>query len=266
MTTQWLLAKYVSDVARHEPQNVGLILLRDGEIATRFIGQRQDGSIDGRLTKYVRSFATYRAWVEHWRSLSAEGVDALLAAATASQRDENYVLEVGGQIVLGADPSIETAELLDDLYGRLVDDVPDPALESVKRLAERVIDGIQKRTGRVIERDSKVVVETDGVVDELRFDYRYNNGKPHLMRTLSLSYTDSRSWDQLHSLAWSFNQVHQAGDEDIRNAELIALIRTREPDQALERQLTALRHQHAKVVDVANVDQAQAELLELIRD
>jgi hypothetical protein len=265
VTTKWLLAKYVSDLQRNEPQNIGLILLRDDEIATRFIGQRHDGTIDGRSAKYVRSAATYKAWVEYWRSLVAQGdVDALLAMAHSGQRKENYVLEAGGEIVLGSDPWLETADILDDLYGRLVEDT-DPALENVGRLAERVIERVQQRLGHPIERGSKVVVESDGVLDELKFDYRYNNGRPHLMRTLSLSYADSRSWDRLHSIAWSFTQIQQANDASIREADLIALVRTREPDEALEKQILALE-QRANVIDVSKPDQAENELLELISD
>lgn len=120
--TMWLLAKYVPDLRRNEPRNVGLILLRGDEVAARFVGQRQsDGTIDGRKAKMV-NLANYKRWVAYWRRLMDKGPDALLAATQRPERTSSYVLEVGGEFLSDEDPAMPTSVLLDHLYHELVDD------------------------------------------------------------------------------------------------------------------------------------------------
>lgn len=121
---RWLLAKYVPDIGRNEPRNVGLILLRGDEVAMRFVGQQPDGSIDGRSARVVRSASVYKGWVEYWRRLGVRGVDALMEAAGREQLAQNYRLTVGGAIEAGHDPTMPTDFLLDHLYERYVGPIP----------------------------------------------------------------------------------------------------------------------------------------------
>lgn len=268
MTAQWFLAKYVPDLERNEPINIGLIFFWRERAVTRFIGQRSDGTIDGRSARFVRSAVTYRAWVNHWLHLvEARDVDQLLALARAGDTGENYRLEVGGEILIGGPTTdLDADDLVDDLYVRLVDDTPDRTRESIVQLADLVIGQVQQRAGIAIERENIVTVRADGILDELRFDYRYNNGRPHLMQRVPLMYPDQRSWERVHSVAWQFSQVHRSDSQELQGADLIALVRPREDGGvALERQLRQLE-EHANVIDLRVPEAAQDQLADLIRD
>jgi hypothetical protein len=265
VSARWYLAKYVADPQRNEPRNIGLILVDSGRILTKFVGQRANGLIDGRTARFPRSLAVYKAWVSYWASLTESGdVETLLAEARKPLRGENFHLEPGGEVLLGRRESVTSSEqLLDDLYTRLVEDPVNRGAESAARLADRVIESVQQRIGHQIQRDSVVTVQREDVIDELSFDYRYNNGKAHLMQRVTLTYTDNRSWNEVHAVAWSFQQVQQARDATLRGADLIALVKLRHKDTALERQLRQLEA-HANVVDLSLAEQAETQLVDLL--
>lgn len=258
MNARWFVAKYMPDPHRREPVNLGVILVDGGDVVARFLGESSEGKIDGRNVRLVRSVAAYKGWVAHWRRLADEGPESV-QAGLAARTGDNYFLEIGGERLLaGADRS--TFDLLDDLYTSLVDDTPDAANEDVGRLSEKVLTRLP--LPKPVHRESLVTIEHDGLVDELRFDYRYNNGVPHLMQRVGLTFRDQRSWDRVHAAAWSFERVAHADNDELRHARLIALVKPREEDRALDRQLRQLSH-YADVVDVSHQDEA-AETLQLL--
>jgi hypothetical protein len=261
-TARWLLAKYNADVERREPQNIGVILFVGELRLARFLAEAKDGRVDGRAVRFIRSAVAYRQWIRHWRRLMSEGdLGPLIEQAQAVSYDQNYYLEPGGELLLGDLPS-DPHDLLDDLYTRLVDDTPDTKAEDIGRLSEKVLVPLEMRLPKPIARESLVHVQIGDVVDELRFDYRYNNGVPHLMQRVSLTFGDARSWDRVHATAWTFSQVHHADDQSLKQAQLIALVKPRDEDRSLHRQLLHLER-NAHVVDVTHVEEAQQQLLEL---
>lgn len=266
MTPQWYVAKYVPDIRRGEPRNIGVLVLdREGRAAARFYGERDGRPIDGRTTRgVVNSVEVYRRWVAHWRSLLAGGEPALRAGGER-RVDDNYYLEPGGQILLASSGREDSTlyDLLDELYTSIVDDIPDAANEDVGRLSERVIGKLPSSIAAHVMRETVVTVRRDDVVDELWFDYRYDNGAAHLMQRVGLTYGDQRSWDRVHAAAWSFDRVRKAEDQEVRDARCIALVKPRERDQALVSQLRSLE-QLADVVDVTKQDEAAARLMTLL--
>lgn len=260
---RWLLAKYNTDIERREPQNIGVILIAGEVRVARFIGESpQTGRVDGRAVRFIRSAVAYRQWIAHWRRmLGQDDLGELLALSSTGTFDQNYYLEPGGEILMGAD-NVDALSLLDDLFTRLVDDTPDTRTEDVTRLSEKVVVPLEHRLPKPISRESLVQVQVGDSIDELRFDYRYNNGVPHLMQKVSLTFGDARSWDRVHATAWTFSQVHQADDEGLKQAQLIALVKPRDADRTLNRQLMHLER-NAYVVDVTHVEEAQAQLMHL---
>lgn len=263
MSLVWLVAKYVADIERGEPSNVGLMLIDQdsGEVLSRFIGESDNGAIDGRSAKWAASLDNYKLWVEHWRR-SAKEPDALLSES-AKLPAENYFLQSAGQFV-GLPEHHDAHDVFEDLYSRLVDRTPTQS-EPIGRLAEKVLQRVAQRLPNEVERDSVVRVKVDDAVDELAFDYRYNNGVPHMMQKVPLTYTDARSWDRLHAVSWSFSQLQNAQDIAYHHAETVALVRTREPDDALEDQLRFLEKQ-AYVVDLSETDKAVETLVSMFSD
>jgi hypothetical protein len=257
--TAWLLAKYVPDLRRREPRNIGVIVIGDdGAVATRFIGETRSGVVDGRAVRFIGSGPVYREWINYWRKLAASKPDELIKLAASGASDENYFLEAGGQLVLGGN-GVSPVDLLDDVYTALVDDAPDTSQESVASLAEQVISPLRSRLPKPILVESLIEVATGDAIDQLRFDYRYNNGVPNLMQRVSLTFSDQRSWDRVHAAAWTFEQVQRSNDPALAGARFIALYKPRDQDLDLDRQLGQLERL-ANTINVAEPEQATATL------
>src|SRR4051812_24962885 len=112
-STEYLVAKYVPDLLRNEPVNIGILAWVDGTVSWRFLGQRADGEIDGRgrgVRGVIRSIPNYKAWVNAWmkRASAAEirtragtfsKASPEFLSALASYGEGNYILEAGGEII-----------------------------------------------------------------------------------------------------------------------------------------------------------------------
>lgn len=259
---RWLIAKYQDDLHRREPRNVGIVLLVGELRLARFLAEREPGTVDGRAIRWIRSASAYRQWIRYWRrQMHHDGFEQLLHAPIPDA-EQNFYLQPGGELLLSGGVT-DPHDLLDDLYGRLVDDAIDTRAEDIGRLSERVLAPLEMRLPKPITRDTVVHVQIGDVLDELRFDYRYNNGRPHLMQRVSLTQPDARSWDRVHATAWAFTQIHKSADDAMRGAELIALVKTRDEDPSLGRQLLHLERE-AHVVDVTRPEEAQQQLFELL--
>ena len=68
MKASWYIAKYVPDLRRREPINIGIILFLGETVLSRFLGENEQGVLNGRrLRGKVRAFSNYKAWLSHWR-------------------------------------------------------------------------------------------------------------------------------------------------------------------------------------------------------
>ncbi len=242
MTTRWFTAKYVPDLRRREPRNVGVILVHNDVVTARFLGE-VSGRVDGRYVRSAASLENYKAWVAHWRRCAAGGaVDRLLQ----HRNDDNYFVEIGGEMLTTDDRAPE--DVLEDLYGVLVEPPP-PETETVKELADAVLlrAGIATR----VERDVRIVTGED----ELQFDYKFLNGDAHLMKRVTLATPDERSWNYVHAAAWTFEKTAGMKDEADRAFRGLALVKGRPKDRDFDRQLGVLRDV-AEVVDVREVETA----------
>jgi hypothetical protein len=67
---RFLIAKYVPDVFRNEPRNIGVVLWSPDGVAARFVGEKPDapGEVDdARVPPFVSSAEAYKQWVRYWR-------------------------------------------------------------------------------------------------------------------------------------------------------------------------------------------------------
>ncbi|MBL7955409.1 MAG: hypothetical protein JNJ91_10245 [Flavobacteriales bacterium] len=112
---QYLIAQYQADPLRKEPRNVGVIARMDGRTLARFMGEKEDGRIDGRELRWMSFPDVYRQWVFFWRE-SGNSV-AHLEQLLASNKG-NYGLVRGGKVSdIGSD-SLE--QVVDHLFTRFV--------------------------------------------------------------------------------------------------------------------------------------------------
>src|SRR4051812_26221898 len=169
MKARWLVAKYMPDLRRREPDNVGVILLMEGRAYLRFPGQR-DGRVDGRAVRWAGSVKNYKAWVDYW-TYTAEHtpLEALSPKLTAHAGDANYIVEVGGERIFGDHTTPE--EMLDYLYTTLIEPSSDRRSFNVGRLSENVFDRLAIHDQ--VQKDFKLDIDEDTI----HFDYRYDNSQ-----------------------------------------------------------------------------------------
>ena len=244
MTFRWYLAKYIDDLRRREPKNVG-VLLSDGERTyMRFIGQREDGSINGRIARFPESLQTYKAWVRYWEREFSDVSD--LAETPRVNSSSNYYLEPGGERLVGQrDDGPE--ELLTWLYRELVE----PKIDEGERIRAVSIAVSSRNLLRAVglldkvEQNVTITATVNGLTDDIVFDYRYRNAATHLMKNVKLG----PDWEPVHAAFWSFEK----GTESLPGARFIAF--TKAEERYEERQFSLLE----RLANVVDVDDPDAE-------
>ena len=69
-TTKYLLAKYIPDLHRFEPRNIGVIVWSPVGVEARFLAEypNRPGEVDGRsIPGFVTSASAYKQWIRYWR-------------------------------------------------------------------------------------------------------------------------------------------------------------------------------------------------------
>jgi hypothetical protein len=260
MNAQWYLAKHVRDLARGEVENVGLVLVQDGHVLGRFRGERAAGTVDLRTVRGFGLTPAYREWVTYWRNSMQIGPDHFLSTCTHRSADDNYYLELAGEVVVGDAPARQF-DMLEQLYSRLVASVDDEVQdEDPVTVSLRLA---QARLPRPVQVEPTVNVIHGDAIDTLVFDYRYDNGVPHFMRKVSVGKGGNTAWNNVHAAAWTFQTLSHSEDEDLREARCIALVRTPEQAAEFEPQYRLLE-QYGDLVSVANPDEAADRLVELL--
>jgi len=243
------------DLRRREPKNVGVVLKMGDLCVTRFLGERDEGRIDGRHVQgLVNSVPNYKAWVAYWQHV----VDETDPVALTKQRaDDSYFLEYAGERLLGSEDTA-AEDMLDHLYSVLVEEMPEPDTLNVRQLSERVLvrAGIRDR---VTEKYRLPVSVTDSAL----FDYKYDNGPLNLMKRVTLTYEDERSWANAHAAAWDFEKAAFSTMDG--SGKLIALVKTRPSDSELKQQMRLLDDLSSAVIDVSHEQEAAAQLTEVVR-
>jgi hypothetical protein len=190
----YFIAKYVDDLTRNEPDNVG-ILASDGErIVARFDGENDAQHIDLRRVRHrITGSHAYRAWVHYWREavsnpegagLKAESpTDLLQKLAEDASRD--FYLEEGGTILLDTDErSLE--ETARELYERIVREPDPPAPLGLQEKSRRALAA----AGAPMEDESRfrkqfmVNLNLDGVSVEHEVSYAVMNGDWHYLQEM----------------------------------------------------------------------------------
>jgi hypothetical protein len=179
----YLIAKYVDDVRRNEPVNVGVVVFGGGQVAARFEGEDEQGRLDKRrIRKRVSGRDAYVAWVQHWRRLvAAHDEQALLRASS-----QDFYLEPGGTIVLDLDErGIDDA--VRELYSRLVkpDDPPAPMSLQEKSLRTLRLAGADLEDDSRFQTDISVKLDVHGQTFHESVSYGVRNGAWHYLQEVA---------------------------------------------------------------------------------
>jgi hypothetical protein len=97
----YMVFKYIPDMARMEPRNIGVLLWKDGAIAAKFIQE---------TPKFVTSENAYKQWISYWSTQlqkhelpSMAGTVPVASPKFLEALQEgskgNFYLALGGQII-----------------------------------------------------------------------------------------------------------------------------------------------------------------------
>lgn len=113
MGAEWLVVKFVADLRRDEPRNVGLMLDVDGQRRARFAAEGEDGRPDGRRVRWTDS-DNWARWVQYWRGTWIEDrypVEDMLIG----EQSNNFRVVRGGRLLAG-DAVEDVDEFFDEIW------------------------------------------------------------------------------------------------------------------------------------------------------
>jgi hypothetical protein len=130
---RFLIAKYVPDLRRMEPRNVGVIVWSEGETRARFSGEKVNGHVTVSPPSHlqIQSKRAYRQWIEYWRAILSKPVlvdnhgkaidrkDSSFLGLVMGKSKQQYYLVDGGEFLEKVDPT-KLDEVADELYADLV--------------------------------------------------------------------------------------------------------------------------------------------------
>jgi hypothetical protein len=230
---RYLVAKYISDLQRMEPKNIGIIVWVPGGASARFLAEKpgSPGEIDGRsIPPFVTSMAAYKQWVDFWRNeLVGKAVPRQRSHAWLEELKQtshgNFCLVDGGFILDDVD-SDHLPQLTNDLFYRLVesgfsDEPRDPVLD-------RVTDDLIKKL-RLAENAAfhsrfqlRCQIAPD-LAERFEFSHAYKNGTlKRLYQRVPLARRRTPLRRTVHDSAWMFEKVIQQGI--ISRNQAIALV------------------------------------------
>lgn len=112
---QFLIAKYLPDVFRDEPRNIGVVLWSPYGVVARFVGENPEapGEVDdAQIPPFIASPPTYKRWVKYWRrELDKSSIrparggppvartDPAFLSVVGQAGPSNYLLAGGGMLV-----------------------------------------------------------------------------------------------------------------------------------------------------------------------
>lgn len=231
---RYLVAKYISDLHRMEPRNIGIIVWTESAVAARFVAERPDkpGDIDGRsIPAFVTSMAAYKQWVTFWRNeLKAKPSRSgrILQRWSEHLRHTsraNFWLAEGGTVLheVGAE---DIDEIANDLFQELVEPVPPDELRDVvlDQVADDVISRLQlKRDANFYSRYQIECSVAPNVTEAFEFSHAYCNGSlKKLYQRVPLASKRIPLRRVVHDSAWMFEKVVE--QRIVRRDQAIALV------------------------------------------
>jgi hypothetical protein len=225
----YLIAKYIPDLQRVEPRNIGIVVWTPEATEARFLAEKssQTGDVDGRsIPGFVASHSAYRQWIAFWRGQvgrldivpatggarvsrrSPEFLSALMAANRG-----NFVLAEGGHVL----DSVELEQLpalADHLFRALVETSgpEEPRDPSLDELCNDLIRDSRLAGHPMFKPQYTVDCQVGaGAVEEFEFTYGLGNGVPyHLIQRLPLPKGKRLRQKYINDVAWKFDRVIQA--------------------------------------------------------
>jgi hypothetical protein len=229
-TPRYLIAKYIPDLGRMEPRNIGVVVWSPDGVEARFLAEKADrpGEVDGRsIPAFVTSTHAYKQWVLFWRGeLTRPEIEPLRGRGRVARgRPEyldvlqgtgrgNFVLAEGG-FLLDLVPGADLSRLADHLFASLVDTAgpEEPRDPSLDELCDRIIEETRLSEDANFRTRYEVSCPVaDAAVERYEFSHAYQNGSlQRLYQRVPLSRRRTVLRKTVHDAAWMFEKVVTAG-------------------------------------------------------
>jgi hypothetical protein len=281
-TARYLIAKYIPDLRRGEPRNIGVVVWTPYGIAARFAAEKPGlpGEVDGRsIPSFVSSANAYKQWIQFWHDEIAKPELAPVTGGQPINRSLPEVLEVlsqsgkgnfalveGGLLLDPVNPD-SVGDVVDYLYGQLVDSggQEEPRDATLDDVLERILEQTNLRSNRNFHTGFSVTCQVaQGKNEDFEFSHAYKNGTiQRLYQRVPLSPKRVLLRKTVHDTAWMFEKVTQTGI--VQQGQAVALVYLSE-DQRGDRETARLLDSLssvARLLDVRNEENAVKEFQSL---
>lgn len=274
---RYLVAKYISDLRRMEPRNMGVVVWSPGGSACRFLGEKPEApwNIDGRsIPSFVTSSSAYRQWIKFWRSsVDSDAIEPVTGGTPVAITDPraleilkgtssgNFILVDGGVILEPLSPE-ELGSVVNNLYAMLVEgpsDEParDPTLEEV---CAALVEEAKLASSPYYKPNYAVECPLPGTVERFNFSFAVANGTPkRLYQAVALSKKKAIQRKNVHDAAWMLEKVTAA--KIVEKADATALVFA--PDEIGEdpdvKNSIQILGSVGRVIDLSHRDEALEE-------
>lgn len=281
--TKYLLAKYIPDIPRFEPRNIGVIVWCEGAVEARLLAEyaSRPGEVDGRsIPTFVTSPSAYRQWVRYWRNAvsgptfkvpggmepiavaSPQFLDALVQSSRG-----NFVIAEAGEL-LDRVTEDELPTVADQLFATLVEtNAPD---EPRDLDFDEKCDQLLARSGlaqhRHFHNRYAVNCRVNDVDEEYVFSHAVANGTlERLFQRWPLPKRKRDIQRNLHDTTWRLEQVVRQGI--ITPEKTVVLVDVTAEQQAAPEAEKSLRllASMARVINLQDEPLALAEFQEVAR-
>jgi hypothetical protein len=223
----YYVAKYVPDLMKWEPRNIGVLIWTPYGVAGRFLGEKENrlGEVDGRkIPAFVTSADAYREWIYYWRSqLEKETVSVVgrnqaahktmsnFLEIIAENSTHNFLLQPGGQLL---DPinQEELPNLLEYLFEWLVNVDENIGSKTLDVVCRELLNQSGLIKSKFFRKDYQVECSIPGKhLERFSFDYAYQNGSlQRLYQKMSFSPLPSVLERSTQSTARMFEKAIEA--------------------------------------------------------
>ena len=283
MSSRFLIAKYVSDLRRMEPRNIGIIVWSNGSVSARFLGESNNGTYKITPPTYldIQSGDAYQQWIHYWRRQTEKETIMSKAGLKVQRSDPKFVQELIGKsreqyfltesgIILETVKPGELEEIADELFSELVL-LPNDGLES----HEKVTD---KNTAKELKLRCSELMANTAIKDRkdywqdwhwlcpvgdtkqhFKFDFALYDTQPRMV-FMRVPLADERS---VYSTAFRFEQMRKA--YELPKEKCAALVLAK-PGELVEQVLESyeLMDSIGTVVNTFDIGAAANQLLSLV--
>lgn len=276
---QFLIAKYIPDLQRMEPRNVGVIVWTPDGLAARFLAEypERPGEVDGRRKpEFFSSLKAYRQWVRFWRR-TIDQAEKRHVAQDVTRRAGPETLEelknsssgnfvvVDGGFLLDPVPASELPRLTNHLFETLVASLEITAKgegPNLEQRCERIFKSLPLPPGVKVLRNYQIPCRIGNEERLFHFDYVLKNGTVQsIYEEFALPKWEkvkhkNAFWERVDALAFKFDKVIKQGVTDRAHTAALILAASEEQDDPDTGKAIRLLDEVTHVVNVADVPYA----------